>query len=76
MSVPSISAASSLATAAAAPAPAAVRAADGDYKAANVRTNQTKDSDGDYKSLAASVSAAAQTSNKVQATLSSIKVGG
>ncbi len=73
MSVPSISAPT---PAAAAPPIAAgpARTADGDYKAANVQTSQTKDADGDYKPLASS--AAAQSSAGVQASLTSLKVGG
>jgi hypothetical protein len=62
----------------AAPAPPVARpparAADGDYKAANVRTSQTRDSDGDYKPLTSSP--AAQSSAGVQASLNSLKVGG
>jgi hypothetical protein len=47
---------------------------DGDYKTRNVHTAQTKDSDGDYKALASS--AAAQSASAVQASLTSLKVGG
>ena len=72
MSVPSISA-PTLAAAAPPAAPAPARAADGDYKAANVQTSQTKDSDGDYKPMS---SPAAQSSAGVQASLTSLKVGG
>jgi hypothetical protein len=39
-------------------------------------TSMTKDSDGDYKSLAASNSASAQTSSAVQTSLLSLKKGG
>jgi len=80
---PAPSAAPSPATAAPAPsaaraahAPSAARAADGDYKTANVRSSQTRDSDGDFKPLAKAVSAAAQSTSGVQSSLSSLKIGG
>ena len=59
-----------------APAHSAVpaRAPDGDYKARNVLSSQTKDIDGDYKPSGAS--AAAQSSAGVQAKLTSLKPGG
>ena len=57
-------------------APSAARAADGDYKTANVRSSQTRDADGDYKPLAKAVSAAAQSTSAVQSSLSSLKMGG
>jgi len=66
VSVASISAAASAAT----PPVATTRTADGDYKAANVRSAQTRDSDGDFKS------AAAQSSAGLQASLTSLKIGG
>ncbi len=74
MSVASVSAPS---TPAASPPPVAAgpaRAADGDYKAASARTSQTRDSDGDFKPMARA--AAAQSSAAVQASLTSLKVGG
>ncbi len=49
------------------------RAADGDYKAANLQTSQAKDSDGDYKRMS---SPAAQSSAAVQGSVNSLKVGG
>ena len=71
-------AATSLALAPATTAPtttgAPARSADGDYKSANPQGAPTKDSDGDYKPLAGS--AAAQSSDAVQASLTSLKVGG
>jgi len=70
---PRAAAASAPATAA---APAKVqRAADGDYKVANVQSSQVKDKDGDYKARGA-VSAPAQSSGAVQSALSNLKVGG
>lgn len=73
MSVASISAPAS--TPAAPPTAAApARAADGDYKSANVQTSQAKDFDGDYKRLTSSP--AAQSSAGVQGSLTSLKVGG
>jgi len=72
MSVPSISS-PTLAAAAPPIAAAPARVADGDYKAANVQTSQTKDSDGDYKPMS---SPAAQSSPGVQASLTTLKVGG
>ena len=74
MSVASVSAAPSQAAAAPPVAPGPARTADGDYKSANVQTSQTKDGDGDYKPLASST--AAQSSAGVQASLTSLKVGG
>jgi hypothetical protein len=74
MSVASISAAPTPAAAAPPIAPGPARTADGDYKAANVRSSQAKDADGDYKPLAKS--AAAQSSAGVQASLTSLKTGG
>jgi len=71
---PARSAAPSPATAA--PTPSAARAADGDYKKANMRSSQTRDSDGDFKPLAKAASAAAQSTSRVQSSLSSLKVGG
>jgi hypothetical protein len=59
-------------TAAAAPA----RAADGDYKKANMQTSQSKDSDGDYKASAAVGSPAATSSANVQAALTLLTKGG
>ena len=56
------------------PAPTSARSPDGDYKAANVQSAQARDSDGDFKPLA--TSAAAQSSTSVQASLTSLKVGG
>ena len=59
------------------PAPvtnSATRAADGDYKAPSVQSSSTKDGDGDYKPL--SGSAAGQSTAEVQASLTSLKVGG
>jgi hypothetical protein len=50
------------------------RSGDGDYKAANVRSAQTRDSDGDYKPLTSS--AAGQSSPSLQASLTSLKIGG
>jgi hypothetical protein len=73
MSVGSISAPA--APGAAPPVAAApARTADGDYKSANVQTSQTKDSDGDYNPL--SSSPAAQSATGVQASLTSLKLGG
>ena len=50
------------------------RTADGDFKSANALTSQTKDFDRDFKPI--SSSAAAQGSAGVQASLTSLKVGG
>ena len=58
------------------PAPVAARAADGDYIARGAQTSQTKDSDGDYKPLAAATSPAAQSSNATQSALSVLAKGG
>jgi hypothetical protein len=74
MSVASVSAASTSAAAAPPIARGRARAADGDYKSANVQTSQTRDSDGDFKPMANA--AAAQSSAAVQASLTSLKVGG
>jgi hypothetical protein len=52
------------------------RAVDGDYKVANAMTSHVKDSDGDYKPLAAAKSPAAQSNSAVQASLSSLVKGG
>jgi hypothetical protein len=52
------------------------RAADGDYLHRSSKTSQVKDSDGDYKPLAASSSAAATSSSGVQAALTLLKTGG
>jgi hypothetical protein len=51
-------------------------AADGDYKARNALSAQAKDSDGDFKPIAAAGSAAAQSSSVVQSALPSLKKGG
>jgi hypothetical protein len=51
-------------------------AADGDYKARNTLSAPTKDSDGDFKPVAAASSAAAQSSSAVQSALPSLKKGG
>jgi len=74
MSVASVPAASAPAAAPPPVAAAPARTADGDYKSTNVRSAQTRDSDGDYKPIASS--AAAQSSGNVQASLTSLKVGG
>jgi hypothetical protein len=50
------------------------RAIDGDYKTPNVMSSHVKDSDGDYKVVAASP--AAQSSSAVQTALSTLKTGG
>ena len=55
---------------------AVARAADGDDKVRSAQTSQVKDSDGDYKSLAAAKPATAQSSSAVQAALTSLKKGG
>ena|SRR5208283_326613 len=52
------------------------RSADGDYKARNALSAQVKDKDGDYKPIAATSSAAAQSSSAVQSSLPSLKKGG
>ena len=57
-------------------APVVARAADGDYKARSAQTSQTKDSDGDYKPLAAAQSPAAQSSSATQSALSVLAKGG
>jgi hypothetical protein len=57
-------------------ATASAKAADGDFKTRNVQSSLVKDSDGDYKSLAAASSAAAQSSNAVQTSLTALKKGG
>ena len=49
------------------------RAADGDYKARNALSAQVKDKDGDYRPIAATSSAAAQSSVAVQSSLPSLK---
>jgi hypothetical protein len=51
-------------------------AADGDYKTRNALSAKAKDSDGDFKPIAAASSAVAQSSNAVQSTLPSLKKGG
>jgi hypothetical protein len=51
-------------------------AADGDYKARNALSAPAKDSDGDFKPVAAASSAAAQSSSAVQSALPSLKKGG
>jgi hypothetical protein len=74
-----VSSSKSAATAATGANPATTkvqRAADGDYKVPNARTSHVKDKDGDYKPITAASSAAAQSSSAVQASLSSLKVGG
>jgi hypothetical protein len=58
------------------PPAAAARATDGDYKVKNPKSSQVKDSDGDYKALAASGAAAAKSSASVQSALAILKVGG
>ena len=52
------------------------RAADGDYTAKTAGTSQTKDSDGDYKPVSATSSAATTSTSGVQAALSSLQKGG
>jgi hypothetical protein len=52
------------------------RAADGDYLARTSHTSQTKDSDGDYKPISATNSAATTSSSSVLASLSTLKKGG
>ncbi len=52
------------------------RAADGDYKARNALSSQVKDKDGDDRAIAATSSAAAQSSSAVQSSLPSLKKGG
>ncbi len=52
------------------------KAADGDYKAKNALSVQTKDGDGDFKPMAAASPAAAQSSSAVQSALPSLKKGG
>ena len=74
MSVPPVSAAPTPAATTPPVASGPARTSDGDYKAANVRSAQTRDADGDYKPLAKS--AAAQSAAGVQASLTSLKVGG
>jgi hypothetical protein len=51
-------------------------AADGDHKARNALSASAKDSDGDFKPVAAASSAAAQSSSAVQSALPSLKKGG
>ena len=53
---------------------ATARSGDGDYKTRSAHTSQIKDADGDYKPLTSS--AAAQSSPSVQATVTSLKMGG
>ncbi len=74
----SISSVSSVPAAAPSPLSASshARAADGDYKAANVNSSRVKDTDGDYKPIAAASTAAARSSNAVQSSLSALKAGG
>jgi hypothetical protein len=55
---------------------APARAADGDYLKTNAQTSQTKDNDGDFKSIAAANSPAASSSSGVQAALTLLKTGG
>ncbi len=74
MSVAAISGASAASTSAAPVVNSAARVADGDYKAPSVQSASTKDGDGDYKPL--SGSAAGQSTAEVQASLTSLKVGG
>jgi hypothetical protein len=71
----SISPVSSVPVAAPSPisAPLQARAADGDYKAANINSSKVKDKDGDY---AAASTAAARSSSAVQSSLSALKAGG
>ena len=74
MNVANSSLAAPLVAAAPPTASGSQRTADGDFKAANVRSVQTMDSDGDYKPL--TTSAAGQSSPAVQSSLTSLKVGG
>ena len=74
MNVANASLAAPLAAAAPPTAGSSQRTADGDFKAANVQSVQTMDSDGDYKPVTAS--AAGQSSPAVQSALTSLKVGG
>jgi hypothetical protein len=74
MSVAAISAGSTPTPGAPASPARPARAADGDYKTANLQSSQTKDNNGDYKPLTSP--AAAQSSPAVQASLTSLKVGG
>ncbi len=75
MSVAAISSAPNVASASPATATAAqARAVDGDSKTANAKSAHIKDSDGDYRPLTRS--AAAQSSPAVQASQTSLKVGG
>ena len=52
------------------------RAADGDYKVRSAQTSQVKDSDGDFKALAAAKAPSTQSSSGVQSALASLKKGG
>jgi hypothetical protein len=52
------------------------RATDGDYLARSAHTSQTKDSDGDYKPISTTNSAAATSSSSVLASLSTLTKGG
>ena len=67
-----ISAVSGAPAVASAPQAAAPRAADGDRMQASAQTAQSKDNDGDYKPS----SAAASSSNGVQAAITLLKTGG
>ncbi len=74
MSVPAVS--STLVAPANVSAASHATAADGDYKAQNALSAQAKDSDGDFKPIAAPGSAAAQSSSAVRSSLPSLKMGG
>ena len=55
---------------------AVARAADGDYKAPNALSSQVKDKDGDYRPIAATRLATAQSSSAVLASLTNLRKGG
>jgi hypothetical protein len=52
------------------------KAIDGDHKTAGAQTVKSKDSDSDYKPINTSSSASSESSNGVQAALTSLKIGG
>ena len=76
MTISGVSAQPQLPNPAAAAASANAKSADGDFKARNPQSAATKDSDGDYKPIAAPIHAAATSSQTTQATLTSLAKGG
>ncbi len=53
-----------------------VRNLDGDYKTANSKTVNTKDSDGDFKPVTTASSPASVSSSSTLSALSGLKMGG